>query len=66
MCCRALLCGIRGELTVSGFTASSSLGFADNAYQTDLKGYGDGFVQQIKSLSAPLSATSCSGRSLRR
>jgi hypothetical protein len=35
------------ELTVSGFTASSSLGFSGSAYQTELKGYGDGFVQQI-------------------
>lgn len=35
------------EITVSGFTSSSTLSTSANAYQTDLKGFGDGFVQQI-------------------
>jgi hypothetical protein len=40
------------DVTVSGFTSSSSLGFTGSAYQADLKGYADGFVQQI-SLCSP-------------
>ena len=35
------------EITVSGFTSSSALALSANAYQADLKGFGDGFVQQI-------------------
>ncbi len=35
------------EVTVSGFTSSSNIALSGNAYQTELKGYADGFVQQI-------------------
>ena len=35
------------EITVSGFTSSSALASSTNAYQAELKGFGDGFVQQI-------------------
>ena len=36
------------EITVSGFTSSGSgLQLSANAYQSDLKGYGDGFLHQI-------------------
>lgn len=36
------------EITVSGFTSSGSgLQISSNAYQAELKGFGDGFVQQI-------------------
>lgn len=40
------------ELTVSGFTSSKDLQLTGNAYQADLKGFGDGFVQQINLCSA--------------
>ncbi len=35
------------EITVSGFTSSNALPLSGNAYQTELKGFGDGFVHQI-------------------
>lgn len=35
------------EITVSGFTSSSALPLSGNAYQAELKGFGDGFVHQI-------------------
>jgi len=42
------------EITVSGFTSSvSGLLTSANAYQRELKGYGDGFVQQINLCARP-------------
>jgi hypothetical protein len=35
------------EVTVSGFTSSPSISLTDTAYQPDLKGYADGFVNRI-------------------